>query len=412
MMFVSRLALAIGSIVVMFFWNWQLTLIYLAIALLGVILTVLLRGKAKEYSQEVLFQRLQQNALLLDIIKGMRQIRSFLLSGLFVDHLDRRNDSLNRAEVKTGRIALSRDIIHSTVSDLGFGLMLTIGMLYATKGICDAATVLAFAMLVKGYSWAILSLSNITLVQADTAPSVERLYALVREEEEIIASSRNTKEELDTVNEISAYNVSYYYENNKGLAHFSFTARRNEPLIIIGETGSGKSTLIKLLLRLYSPHTGFIEVDGLDISHLSLSDWRKKISYISQECEMLPGNILSNIALGETEPDMMRAENAARMAGIFEKIQSLDSGFLTSIEAEKPLPFSGGERQRLALARVFYNNAPIVVMDEPSAMLDPAGEAALGNTIEKLAKDRICIIISHRNTHAISNSRVIRIKRG
>ncbi len=408
MTFVSRLALTLGSLVMMFLWDPRLTLIYLSVALPGAVLTVLFRKRAEKYAQIALEKKILQNGLLLDIIKGMRVIRSFSLADLFVNRLEKSDRSLKKAESDSGRIELARGIIECLVSDLSFGLMLTVGMVFVSRGLSDAPTVLAFAMLVQGYSWALLGLSGVALVQAEAAPSVGRLYNLTMEKEEENVSHGDA-EAPSAIRELKADAVSYYYREKAGLAPCSFQARRGEPLIVTGETGSGKSTVVKLLMRFYAPQSGRIEADGTDISRFSLASWRERISYISQDCELLPGTISSNIAPGEKEPDKARVEKAARLAGIHEKILSLENGYSCVIEAGKPLPLSGGERQRIALARVYYRDTPIVVMDEPSAMLDPAGEAAFRDVAERLSADRICVIVSHRGNTAYANGKVVRV---
>jgi ABC-type bacteriocin/lantibiotic exporter with double-glycine peptidase domain len=195
--------------------------------------------------------------------------------------------------------------------------------------------------------------------------------------------------------------VSFAYGEDLPLAldSVSFNITPGSRIAFVGGSGSGKSTVLKLLLGLYEPDQGKITISRTDASSLAKNSLRDVFAYVPQDSFLFPESIGKNIA-GAREVDMARLEKAAANAGILDFIKSLPDGF-DGVLSEAADNISGGQRQRIALARAFYKDAPVILFDEATAALDPATEAKILESLEGAASDKTIIMVAHR-TKAIA----------
>ncbi len=217
--------------------------------------------------------------------------------------------------------------------------------------------------------------------------------------------------------ELRLENVSFRYPDTEKdiLSHVSLTLHPGEKLAIVGLNGAGKTTLIKLLCGFYDPDEGRVLLDGEDIRKYSRADYYKFFSAVFQDFTLLPATVAANVAQTEDAIDLPRAKECIEKAGLKEKIESLPSQYETLLNRdvyEDAVMLSGGETQRLMLARALYKNAPFVVLDEPTAALDPIAEADLYNKYNHVTKGRSCVYISHRLASTRFCDRIILIENG
>ena len=198
---------------------------------------------------------------------------------------------------------------------------------------------------------------------------------------------------------VSARNISFSYaqevESALVLDNVDFSIPRGRRVAFVGGSGSGKSTILKLLLRLYEPTSGELDIMGVRSNEASLGSVRSTISYVPQDSFLFPESIASNITGHDIPPDMAKLEKAAKDAGIFEFINSLP-GKWESVLSESAENISGGQKQRIALARAFYKDADIILFDEATSALDPTTEAEILKSFENLPKDKTLIMVAHR----------------
>jgi ATP-binding cassette, subfamily C, bacterial CydCD len=211
---------------------------------------------------------------------------------------------------------------------------------------------------------------------------------------------------------ITFANVSYTYPDGRpALRGVSFELAPGQVTALVGPSGSGKSSLAQLLLRFIDPQEGVICIDGLSLDQLEPQNWRQNIAFVSQNPYLFSGTVASNIAFGKPSADRDSVIIAAKQALAHDFILSLPDGYETLV-GERGIRLSGGEAQRIALARAFLKDAPIVILDEASANLDPETEACLFSGMQKLMQERTVLIIAHRLATVMSSDQILVLEKG
>jgi ATP-binding cassette subfamily B protein len=206
--------------------------------------------------------------------------------------------------------------------------------------------------------------------------------------------------------EVEFKNVTFAYQNRETIIkNLSLHIPAGKTIAIVGSTGSGKSTLVKLLLRFYDTSNGVITIDGIDIQKLNLSDLRRSIGLVSQDVFLFHGTVAENIAYGTFDATDEAIINAAKIAEAHDFIMRLPQGYET-IVGERGQKLSGGQRQRIAIARAVVKNPPILILDEATSAVDNETEAAIQRSLDKITINRTTIAIAHRlstirNSHCI-----------
>jgi ATP-binding cassette subfamily B protein len=245
----------------------------------------------------------------------------------------------------------------------------------------------------------------------DAWVNAERLFALLRERPEI-EDTPGLPPLQATAGDVVFENVSFHYEPGRtALADVSFHIPPGTTLAVVGRSGSGKSTLARLLLRLYDPDGGRILIDGQDIRHVSPGSVRRDIGVVPQETALFNDTLGNNIAygrIGSTEDEVVAASKAAHL---HELIASLPDQYATPA-GERGVKISGGEKQRIAIARAILKNPPILVFDEATSALDSDSEHAIAQELDRLSRNRTTLIIAHRLSTIVNAHAIIVMDRG
>jgi ATP-binding cassette subfamily B protein len=244
---------------------------------------------------------------------------------------------------------------------------------------------------------------------------IEQLFLLLAEKNEDVDSDNQPAIDLSNQNdapEIKFDSVSFGYTTDKNtLNKISFTVKSGTRTAIVGNTGAGKSTITKLLMRFYSPNNGRIMINDQDISSVSLSSLRQSIGIIPQDISLFNGTIQYNIAYGNPDASFEDVQNAAKLAQLHSFVLTLPDQYQTVI-GERGLMLSGGERQRLAIARAIIRKPSIFIFDEATSSLDTNTETALQTEMAELFKNRTSIIIAHRLSTISNADQVIVLNNG
>ena len=244
--------------------------------------------------------------------------------------------------------------------------------------------------------------------------SMGGIFALLDEEEKIKDEGTKTIDIKSADGfEIRYENIEFAYSEKKNTVfkNLNFTVAKNEKLAVAGESGSGKTTIVNLLLRFYEPTSGSIYINGTDIKDLTLKSLRSLITVVSQETYLFNGTIKENLLHANEDADEKKLIDACKAANIHSFIQSLPDGYNTKV-GERGLNFSGGQRQRIAIARAVLKNSPIVVLDEATSSVDTENENEIKQSLNHLLRNRTSITIAHRLNTIENSDRILVLHRG
>jgi len=294
----------------------------------------------------------------------------------------------------------------SLVSGLSFAATFAVGAFWVLNGpptpfsgTVSAGAFVTFMLYTQQFIWPLAQFGQIVNNYQRARASTDRVYAVleaepgVREADDPVAlAAVGGRVEYD--------DVTFSYDPADEaippvLRGVSFDVSPGDTVGIVGPTGSGKSTLVKLLVRLYDPESGTVRIDGHDVRDVSIADLRRAVGYVAQEPFLFYGTVRENIAYGTFDADDDAIEAAARRAAAHEFIENLPEGYETMV-GERGVKLSGGQRQRVALARTFLKEPEILVLDEATSHVDTETEAIIQRSLRDLATDRTTIAIAHR----------------
>jgi len=338
-------------------------------------------------------------------LSGIMTIKSFATEDYEVERLAEESEAYRQSNRRT--IALSAAFVPliRMIILVGFTATLLIGGVEAAAGRLSVGTYSVLVFLTQRLLWPLTRLGD-TLDQYQRAmASTNRVMNLLDTPIEI--HSGNISLPMERVRgEVELQQVSFAYKGRaQVIDRLSLHIPAGKTIAIVGATGSGKSTLVKLLLRLYEVQAGTITLDGVDIKDLRLRDLRRAIGLVSQDVFLFHGTVLENIAYGSPGATPQEVTIAAQIAEAQEFIEQLPQGYET-IVGERGQKLSGGQRQRLAIARAILRDPPILILDEATSAVDNETEAAIQRSLEKITQNRTTIAIAHRlstvrNAHCI-----------
>ena len=243
-------------------------------------------------------------------------------------------------------------------------------------------------------------------VQRSTA-GAERIFHVIDQPIETdLTTSKVELKPLEKSIELVGVSFTYPGAETPALRDVSLSIHKGETLAIVGPNGCGKTTLVSMLPCLFTPDSGEVRYDGIDIREVTLKSLRRQIGLVSQEAIVFAGTPVENIAYGEAQPDRRLAEDAARRAHADGFIRSIPGGYEADL-GERGTTLSGGQRQRLAIARAVFRNAPILIFDEATSQIDTESELKIQNAVREFSKDRTTLIIAHRLSTIQFASRII-----
>lgn len=370
--------------------NWKLGLAVIIPTLLSFVINPL--AKQKEISEySLFFNVLRDNSeMFQETIELQQEITSFQQTEKVKKTLYEKMEESERIHFKVEFVSMAVLGLSSALSYISVAVVIAVGIQILLQ---NEISLLYFI----GYIISAIKVKEIFDISREGITEMSYIEPAVRRIKEIKSAALQEGEDTKlTRYDIEFKNVSFSYDKDTPvLKDVSFTAKQGEVTALVGASGSGKTSILRLISRLYDYNGGSILIDGKDIKTISTDSLFRDISIVFQEVSLFDTSILENIRLGKETATDEEVKKAAKLANCMDFIEKLPEGFQTLI-GENGAELSGGERQRLSIARAFLKDAPILILDEISASLDVDNEKKIQDSLNKLIKDKTVIIISHR----------------
>jgi len=399
--------LSLGGTVAMLAWlDTRLFIVAVAAMPFGIWALVRYRGRLEAEVAAVRQRSADIGSFLIETLQAMRLVVASNAQAREVARFRARNDSFVGALMSMQRLTYLAGGLPGVILSLGSGVVFVYGGMRVIRGDITVGTFVAFMALQMRVMPPLQALMGMYANLATVRVSLRRVSEILDEPVEV--QERDRAASVTTVvGDVEFDNVTVSF--NRGapvLEGVSFVLRRSETLAIVGPSGSGKSTIADLLLRLIDPDEGRVLIDGRDVRDWPLADLRRSVALVEQEPCLLHATVAENIRYARPEASDAEVREAARRAALAAFIERLPQQFET-IVGERGMALSAGERQRIAIARAFLVNPAILILDEPSAALDPDSERRIAEGYEEVMRGRTTIVITHRPELARRANRVL-----
>jgi ATP-binding cassette, subfamily B, multidrug efflux pump len=396
----------VGIVSLMVALDWKLALIGFAAAPPMALIVSALRPPMRQAYRVIRAKTARMNANMNEQVTGMSVVQAFNRQDAAGREFDEINAAYRDANIRSIKYEAMQDAAIETVSSICMAsLIVALGYHSVSFG-----TLVAFSAYLGQFFEPIAMLAQrYTLLQSAMA-GAERVFGLL-DLADRDAPAKQASASADPKFAFELDHVSFGYKANAQVLHdVTIHAERGEKIALVGPTGSGKTTIASLLLRLYELSSGVVRVNGADIAGLDRKTLRQTFAVVPQDVFLFPGSIARNVAAGD-EPDRARVEAALRRVGALDLILLRDGGIDARVE-EHGSNFSAGERQLIAFARALYRDAPILILDEATASVDSDTEARLQHAVGELMRGRTALIIAHRLSTIRAADRIVVLHKG
>ena len=400
-----------GIIVVLVHLNWRLALISFILLPFVFGLTLFFSRQAREAFREIRKNIAAINAFLQERISGIRIIQLFVQEKMQLGRLKELNEKNYRASMRQIKIFAVFMPSMEVFSSVGIGLLLWYGGGKVISEQLTLGALVAFIGYIQMFFKPIRDISEKYNIMQSAMASMERIFGLM-DQKEVIHEPEMPKRRERSEGYLQIKNVSFAYE--KGfpvLTDVSFEIKPGQVVALVGITGSGKTTVINLIERLYEFETGEILFNGLDIREWKIEELRSHIGLVMQDVFIFAGSIAENISLGDTKIPREVLKEVSRQANAYHYIMRLSDGFDHEVK-EGGVTLSGGQRQLLALSRALAYNPTLLILDEATSSVDPETERLIQDSIFTLSRRQTTLIVAHRPSTIQQADRILVMHHG
>lgn len=405
----NTIVIMIVGLTVMFFLSPELTL-FISIIVPAVALSVGWLGKEEFLRTDAQQEKLSElSAAVQENLSGIRVIRAYALEQYVNEKMETHNQELYQKNVNLLRIDMMFTPLMGIIFSAGFAIILWKGGQLVVAKQISLGTLVAFISYLGLLGWPMIAIGWVANLFQRGLASWQRVKQILDEPIEVTTIS--DKKVLN--GSITYKNVSFRYANEPqdAIKNISFTLPAGKSLGIIGKTGSGKSTLVSLIPRLYEPLEGEILLDDVPIQNYSIKELRSAIGFVPQEAFLFSATLKDNISFGKPNAEMNEVIDVAKQSALFNDIEQFENGFQTLV-GERGLTLSGGQKQRTAIARALIVQPKILILDDPLANVDTATERTILESLYKFMKNRTTIIIAHRVSSIVNCDYVLVLDQG
>jgi HlyB family type I secretion system ABC transporter len=404
--------MAISYIGLMVYYNWRLALLVLGLIPPIVILTLVATPFLKQISREVFKESADNTALVVEMMSGLEAVKSAAVEREIRWRWEEKFVSLLNVQFKGEKLGNGLQGVGGLINSVGSAALLWYGASLVIQGELTIGQFVAFNMLIGNVIGPVLAVIGVWDEFQEVLIAVERLNDVFEAQPEV---SDVAMFALPKVNgEVAFDQVSFRYDESNEqsiLQNLSFVVRPGETIALVGRSGSGKTTMIKLLQGMYQPTQGRVLVDGHDLQHVLPQSLRSQMGVVPQECFLFSGTIQDNIQLYRPEFTLEQVIEAAKLAEAHAFVQALPLAYNTRV-GERGANLSGGQRQRLAIARALLGDPQILILDEATSALDTESERRFQENLERFSRDRTTFIIAHRLSTVQRADRILVLDRG
>ncbi len=351
------------------------------------------------------------SARLANNIAGIATIKSFTREQHELEQLEKESNAYVNANRGAIRISSAFIPIIRMAILVGFVATLIYGGKLTIDGQLNAGAYSVLVFLTQRLLWPLTRLAETVDLFERAMASTRRILNLI--EVPIQTHSGSMALPIEQIKgELRFENVNFAYSNGAEVLHdINMTIAPGETIAVVGQTGSGKSTLMKLLLRFHSPSSGCLKLDGTDLTKLKIPDLRRAFGLVSQDVFLFHGTVAENIAYGRPGANQAEIETAAKAAEAHEFIMQLPQGYNT-IVGERGQKLSGGQRQRVSIARAVLKDPPVLILDEATSAVDNETEAAIQRSMQVITRGRTTLVVAHRLSTIVNANRIYVLEQG
>lgn len=385
----------LSSAVFMFIVEWRMALALILIGIISLIINSRLAGTLQNISGEIQKGQGKMTSELMNLLSGFKTMKMFHLEEITLKKYKQVNNGIVFQLIKKAKKNAALEAGNFLVSSINLVGVMAVGVLMISNGIIDLGSVIAIIQLVSGVSFMFQQTGNLIAQMQGSLSAARRVIDILEEEEEV---KKYDTFKICTENNIAVEfnNLTFSYSNSsKVLDGLSLSVEKGEVVAIVGASGSGKSTILKMLLGYYKPQSGEIFITSDCTSSTLLESLRSGMAYVPQEAYLFNGTIEENVRYGRLEASKEEVIQACKVANAHDFIMELPDGYDTSC-GERGTRFSTGQRQRIAIARAFLKNANLLLLDEPTSALDAQSELLFRQALDKLIEGRTAFIIAHK----------------
>ena len=390
---ISSFVMLIGIIIMMISISPLLTGVSILILPIGILLLMFSVSKGQKYFNQTQEYIGHINSHVEEVYSGHSIVKSYNGEEQELKKFENLNDTLYNATWKGQFLSGLIHPVMNFLGNLGYVIVAIIGGYLTTRGKLEIGYILSFSQYVRNFNTPIMSIAQIfSLIQSMVASS-ERVFEFLDVTEEVDGMKEVSK---NIVGNIEFDNVSFGYDKDKIIIHnFNATIKKGQKVAIVGPTGAGKTTIVKLLMRFYDVNDGVIKLDGIDIRKFKKDSLRSVFGMVLQDTWLFNGTVKENISYGKLDASMKEIENVGKASYIDHFIKTNPLGYDMQID-EETNNISAGQKQLLTIARVILKDPKILILDEATSNVDTRTEILIQKAMDKLMENRTSFIIAHR----------------
>ncbi|WP_195923190.1 ABC transporter ATP-binding protein [Clostridium tepidum] len=392
---ITSIVTIIGVLIMMLSISWQMTLIALLILPTSMAVIMAVVKKSQKYFKAQQEDLGNINGHVEEVYGGHNIMKAFNREEEAIEKFDKINDKLYSSAWKSQFLSGMMMPIMSFIGNIGYVFVSILGGWFAIKKTIEVGDILSFIQYVKSFNQPISQVAQIANVLQSTAAAAERVFEFIEEEEEVKETENPVK--LEKVSgQVEFKNVKFGYNQDKIIINdFNAKIKPGQKVAIVGPTGTGKTTIIKLLMRFYDVNNGGIFIDGHNIKDFKRSDLRNMFGMVLQDTFLFTGTIKENIAYGKLGATDKEVIEAAKSAHVHNFVETLPNGYDMELN-EEASNISQGQKQLLTIARAILSDPKILILDEATSSVDTRTELLIQKAMENLMEGRTSFIIAHR----------------